>query len=257
MKAHTAIECLHNLRRLGQMPGDQADLLIRKISESVKIQFDFGDYPQMKEAALHEHVGKLHLPFPLCYFEIPHVGGLLAREIAREDEYILIHPFLQKADGQHGTWPPEVLLAIDKNKCGVVSLSEDPAIQKDMATSAHNEKHRAIISGLPSLVILGLAVLNCTNVVMVDNPEPVALNKKRLKHGKLPLFSYKTLHLKKQETEVRSSAEQNSLNRCGPRLHLRRGHVRRLDEARSVWVQSCMVGNSTRGIVMKDYRVTI
>jgi len=33
-----------------------------------------------------------------------------------------------------------------------------------------------------------------------------------------------------------------------------RGHIRRLDETRVTWVNSCVVGNDVHGKVVKDYR---
>jgi hypothetical protein len=64
---------------------------------------------------------------------------------------------------------------------------------------------------------------------------------------------YKTLELVAPST--RQERIELSGTHASPRLHLRRGHIRRLDESRTVWVQSCVVG-AEPGAVLKDYRVT-
>ena len=40
-----------------------------------------------------------------------------------------------------------------------------------------------------------------------------------------------------------------------PAWHIRRGHMRRLKDGRSVFVRSCEVGSKERGVVLKDYRI--
>jgi len=102
------------------------------------------------------------------------------------------------------------------------------------------------------VVISWLAALRCTNIESIDNPPPVALNKKRLKQGKQPLFTYKTLHISQQRRSTGGRAGEDS-GRNTPRLHFRRGHVRRIDAQRLTWVQPCMVGEKERGTVHKDY----
>jgi hypothetical protein len=40
-----------------------------------------------------------------------------------------------------------------------------------------------------------------------------------------------------------------------PAWHIRRGHMRRLKDGRTVFVRSCEVGSKERGVVLKDYRI--
>lgn len=101
-------------------------------------------------------------------------------------------------------------------------------------------------------VLNAFYVIGCSNVELTDNKPPAALNKKRAKAGKLPLFEYKTLVLKVGKGSARSA--DGGGTHASPRVHLRRGHVRRIDATRRVWVQSCVVG-SKHGMVAKDYRV--
>lgn len=96
-------------------------------------------------------------------------------------------------------------------------------------------------------------ILGCSNVSTTDNPAPEALNKKRARAGKLPLFEYKTLVIKLEDE--RHAGHALGGTHASPRVHLRRGHVRHLGDGRRIWVQACIVG-SMHGMIVKDYRIT-
>lgn len=99
-----------------------------------------------------------------------------------------------------------------------------------------------------------LLALHCTNVRSVDNNPPQAINRKRQKAGKIPLFTYKTLHVVAGERGgLHSQGDDEDDARISPRLHFRRGHVRRIGDGRITWVQQCMVGNRRLGVVEKAY----
>ena len=257
MQAHKVIEMLKQIHSnsLTDAHKFQAELLIRKVTDAVKFEFDFGEFPVFSPDEMDSHIDRLRLPCPLCYFEIPTVGALLAVEI-NDSNLILIHPFIYGMFGSKkwGTWPVEILLAIDKDAHSVISLSEDESIQHDFEVSC--KKHPELIGGISSMVIRGLSVMNCSNVKCVDNQPPTTLNKKRIKSGKVPLFSYKTLHLSIGDPNQAKNRNHDKSERNGPRLHLRRGHIRRLAPNKTTWVQACMVGDKSRGVVMKDYYVT-
>lgn len=94
----------------------------------------------------------------------------------------------------------------------------------------------------------------CSNVFIKNNTHPAALQKKRLKKGKLPLFEYKTLHVRPRNTDGKS---KGTGTHASPRLHLRRGHIRRYKDGKKIWVQPCMVGNKKLGVVHKDYVIHV
>ena len=96
-----------------------------------------------------------------------------------------------------------------------------------------------------------LSAISCSNVEMVDSKPTEASNKKRAMRGKTPFFTYKTLVLKSNAT-ARDTGHAGS--HASPRVHLRRGHIRRLPDKR-VWVNACVVGDKSLGMVVKDYRV--
>lgn len=76
--------------------------------------------------------------------------------------------------------------------------------------------------------------------------------KKRSANGKVPFFDYKVLTINTKE----ASPTKNGITgtHACPRQHLRRGHIRRLKN-KHVWVNSCVVGDATKGMVKKDYNI--
>ena len=102
-------------------------------------------------------------------------------------------------------------------------------------------------------LVAACSVINCANVATIDLPAPAALNKKRIARGKQPLFSYKVLQLADERHHATNGMGSGS--HASPRMHLRRGHLRRL-ESKTVWVRDAMVNaGARRGVVIKDYAV--
>jgi hypothetical protein len=105
------------------------------------------------------------------------------------------------------------------------------------------------------VIIQACSVINCANVTTYDVLAPTALNRKRTEKGKQPFFSYKILQL--FDDKKSSSSKGVGLQHSSPRMHLRRGHLRRLDN-KVVWVRPAMVGaESNHGVILKDYAVSL
>jgi hypothetical protein len=102
-------------------------------------------------------------------------------------------------------------------------------------------------------LVQACSVINCANVTTADVEAPAALNKKRQASGKQPFFSYKVLQLAEDRKPAGRAGAGGQ--HASPRMHLRRGHLRRL-EHKTVWVRPAMINaDSTRGAVLKDYSV--
>lgn len=112
-----------------------------------------------------------------------------------------------------------------------------------------------VVDELNSLLSFLLA-LSCSNVKVRDTEDLSKLNKKRLKRGKRPFFTYKVLDILVPAARVpKGEVPKAQSGRQPPRIHLRRGHVRRLASGSRTWVNACVVGKKEDGIVGKDYRV--
>lgn len=134
------------------------------------------------------------------------------------------------------------------NKCGenLFSCFAGPKIDNyDYSERVHYYSY---------IVECTLMALHCTNVRTVDVLPPPALNKKRQQQGKLPLFTFKTLHvLAGERSDSHDKRADDAEAKRSPRLHFRRGHIRRISGDRMTWVQPCMVGDQRSGMVKKAY----
>ena len=106
-----------------------------------------------------------------------------------------------------------------------------------------------------------LLFLNCKNVVVnIVNP-PEKLNKKRLRKGKLPIFTYRTLHLPSHSV-LKSGEKQESLGNHN-RIHLCRGHFKVYTEDRPLmgrhvgmyYWEPYVRGQNKKGVIVKDYHL--
>ena len=104
------------------------------------------------------------------------------------------------------------------------------------------------------IAIMGLVeVLSCANVHTETLPAPKFLNTKRLSRGKVPFYEFKVLTLDLEEARKSHSSDPQGTH-SSPRIHLRRGHIRRLPD-RSIFVRAAIVGDKSRGAVMKEYAI--
>lgn len=98
-------------------------------------------------------------------------------------------------------------------------------------------------------------LLECSNVVYRTWPAPRKLNLKRRKKKREPFFEYKTLIIDPHKARVVGPSVGPQQLRKSPKLHLRRGHIRRLRSGGKTWVSSAMIGSKRRGLVLKDYEI--
>jgi hypothetical protein len=88
-------------------------------------------------------------------------------------------------------------------------------------------------------------------------PAPTKLNKKRAKKNRVPLYEYKILDIVADILQAQPSEAKphQGGTHASPRMHKRRGHVRRLGSGKTVWVRNTIVGKPGTGAVEKDYAV--
>lgn len=97
-----------------------------------------------------------------------------------------------------------------------------------------------------------IEILSCKNVSTVTMESPKKLNEKRVSNKKTPFFEYKLLVLDTFEDQGLKNTGTNS--HMSPRVHLRRGHIRRLP-TKNVWINAAVVGSKQAGSILKDYAV--
>lgn len=76
-------------------------------------------------------------------------------------------------------------------------------------------------------------------------------NKRKIEKGKLPTYDWKTVVIEPAAPRQDSKGGTHA----SPRLHDRRGHLRRLRDGKTCWVKSCKVGDASKGVVFHDYAI--
>ena len=102
--------------------------------------------------------------------------------------------------------------------------------------------------------IVWLALISCSNVGTVDHAPAKFAQRKRAAQGRPPLLAYKTLLLE-CPGQGNPKGEPKGGTHASPRQHVRRGHFRHLADGRTIWVNSCVVGDDANGAIVKDYAI--
>lgn len=84
-------------------------------------------------------------------------------------------------------------------------------------------------------------LLNSRGVTLLDEPAPERLNKARARKGLHPIVASKKVVIRVGDRRVSVSGETGG--HASPRMHWRRGHVRRLESGKIVKVRPHLVGN--------------
>ena len=108
------------------------------------------------------------------------------------------------------------------------------------------------VAGEVAVLLELLEALSCRNVEQSIHQQASPKNEQRLKSHKLPIYETKFLTIKQTVKEY--SKNGIVTYHASPRQHLRRGHIRRLESGNS-WVNSCVVGDSSKGVIEKQYKV--
>jgi hypothetical protein len=79
------------------------------------------------------------------------------------------------------------------------------------------------------------------------------INSKRATKGKGPaLFDWRTVEV----APITEKMPHQGGTHASPRLHNRRGHWRTMKKtSKRVWVRDCKVGDASKGVVFKDYKI--
>lgn len=121
------------------------------------------------------------------------------------------------------------------------------------ALDGYDDLGKENVHGLVAVIHLFLTTIN-QNGSTAHIPTRVgtpAQQAKRARHGKAPLFDWHTVTIQPKQIK----AEPQGSTHASPRMHDRRGHWRSLTSGKQVWVRNCKVGDATKGVVFKDYKL--
>lgn len=108
-----------------------------------------------------------------------------------------------------------------------------------------------------------LAVCHLMTALSLDKgrhvtlPAPEKLNRKRAKKGRPPLYEYKMLDIVADvmSPPTEGVSHGKGSHHASPRMHSRRGHVRKLASGKTTWIRNSIIGKPGRGEIIKDYAV--
>lgn len=147
--------------------------------------------------------------------------------------------------------PPCQVLLTDSEEIGMYSLGEASKEGRNSPFQYLNAlvQHEQADLGLSAITEL-LILLSLSNAGTAHVEPSEALNKKRIASNKLPLYDYHVLTIDGEEVFDRRG---NASSGEGVRSHFRRGHIRRLNDDRRVWVRHTVVHGKRPGFVDKEY----
>jgi len=102
-------------------------------------------------------------------------------------------------------------------------------------------------------ILVLIKILRCKNVYIDREEFPKKLNKAKAKKGHLKGFDRHILKIKDDPKVVMKGHLGGT--HASPRLHFRRGHIRRYKSGVTIWIREMMVGKPKLGQVEKDYQV--
>lgn len=110
------------------------------------------------------------------------------------------------------------------------------------------------IKPIHRMLLACMIKLNKASTGFRATPQNTFINKKRQAKGKPALtFDWHTVEI----TPPQEKAPYQGGTHASPRLHDRRGHWRYIKKSnKQVWVLPCKVGDASKGVVFKDYKVT-
>lgn len=213
----------------------------------------------------------LRLPFPIVALEyptnyesdrrliegttLPDKNIILAWEEGESIVYTSINLFRDT-----GKWFPADYVCQTLQKPTVLHTEQGNRIVQKVYTADQKFAARLPMKifaeqGNRDLVVLleFCCTVNCDNVKPERIPAPEKLNKKRIANGREPFDSCYILTIPSSPGDTHEALHGTH---ASPRLHLRRGHLRRLPSGKVIWVRHCMVGNPDKGVVEKIYRVS-
>lgn len=223
------------------------------------VKFDLGDIDGVDDMAGLSRHEFFKLPSPLCLFQVTHgmdAHMFLAKEAAEGGAFDVVRFGMRAGYGRWEESALKVTIFDDGHYyCTDRHTGEriDPATLKYDVTGETCPSEEAYSFEAIRRIGLSLEVFLCSNVIQVEQHPGKMTNRRRIEKGKIPFFTYRTLHVT-GDAAPRGDDEAQGTH-ASPRLHFRRGHIRKMADGRRIWVRSCLVGDKSRGFSGHDYKV--
>lgn len=220
------------------------------------VKFDLGELFRVGEMADISRGEFLQIPAPVSLFQVTQEMDLHFF-LARETEGGTLWRRYGKQVNDGFRWieeDVEVCVYHNGDIAAVrISNAEPIDVEVELAALAPRSSVEWTIAQCLT-VAAAIEVFSCVNVTTEEHQPPKFINEKRKRKGKVPFFSYRTIHITGEDVHGDAVAGPSH---ASPRLHLRRGHIRRLPDGKRVWVRAHLVGDKSRGLALHDYKVRI
>lgn len=223
------------------------------------IKFDLGDYDAFDAAAaMVKRPEFMRAPFPVCLLQSSSTAGihlwLVFNETFCGHDAVHVTCFYKNAgtamQWDHASIHLRVFCPTESDTGNMGFFSHADA---DITEEVLSDPSQCDWAAMLVDVLRVIEVFSCCNVAQVEHAAPRHINQQRARKQKPPIFTYRTLHLSGDAAPTQGDG--GKADRTSPRLHLRRGHIRRLVDGRRIWVRSAVVGEKRGGFVHKDYAV--
>jgi len=145
--------------------------------------------------------------------------------------------------GPYGQMPRKLPLLVYALDDGAIKYG--PAEEGDTISEADANVVLAVVGNWYRLLAQGMSS-------HMPSVRQTFTNRRKIAQGKTPTYDWTTVYIE----PVRERSECKGGTHASPRLHDRRGHLRRLRSGRNVWVKPCKVGDASKGIVWHDYAIS-
>jgi hypothetical protein len=168
------------------------------------------------------------------------------------------HPYYEVMMLVAGTDPEEgIVVDISKGTPGnyktfppLVYVVDDGQIRYGPADENHEVPHD-VAELMLSLVAMWFESMDAGCDSYKAEVAQTFTNKRKIAQGKLPTYDWKTVVVITTPPKAKSKGGTHA----SPRLHDRRGHLRRLRSGKNVWVKPHKVGDAKLGTVFHDYQI--
>lgn len=168
------------------------------------------------------------------------------------------HPYYEVMMLVAGTDPEEgIVVDVTKGAPGkyttfptMVYAIDDGEIKYGPADENH-EVPRDVAELMLSLVAMWFSSMDTGCETYKPEVAKTFTNQRKIAQGKIPTYDWKTVFIKASPERL----ENQGGTHASPRLHDRRGHLRRLRNGKNVWVKAHKVGRAELGSVFHDYQV--
>jgi hypothetical protein len=258
MQAHKYISLLRKIVRDGG--NKEFGTLSNVIQSAVKFEIDTQMYMETLEHAddVYELGKHTKLPFPTCYFELPGLVTIIALQDTTINDsiafsMIVSHPGKDEHEIFHQIFPPSMTLMVYPTTGRIICPSDTEGEFMDVMS---DDASKNVIRNVAYCILDLLTLLNTPSTVVENEAPSHKVIRQRKKKGQLPFFSYKVVKVNVNQLIPNRVENADHHERVSPRVHLRRGHLRRYQSGKEVWIDHMVIGDKTKGMIMKDYEVT-